>query len=336
MIATNLLIQNKLKLMKPYKKREFLLNCISKNFEKINILDTEISKDITDISKINICKICESSEFYLNNYEEICKNCGYTVPIEESKFKTFEKIEYIKPGSNKVKIEINGTKVNIDLNKINLWIKDSDPFAKDINIIRETLEIIFTTKGNLTENIINSCISIYINFNVLISKIDIYKKHYNKKAIIALCIHFGCSIHNVYVSLEQLSIIFKIPIQTINLNLNFFKDIFNETDYNEYFNLKKTIIKFPIELTKENQLIYNKMKIQIVKHFNIKEPLEPKYQAAIVYFITNKNPKAILKYTYNEVAKIFNISIPIISQKVKVFDEYYKKNPKLLKELFNL
>lgn len=330
MISTKLLLKDKLYKLPKNQQKNFLINCINKHydFSEIQYHDS-IEKD----KNLSLCKICNSSDFYFNKHEEICQNCGLTRPFQQQ-LKNFEKIEYIKPGANIVKIEKNGKTVSVDLNKINLWLQETDPYAKEIKLIEETLNIVFDQKGLvLNQNIINSAISLYLNFNSLLDKIDsAIKPQFNKKAIIALCIYYAANINSINISLQQLSILFNTSIPTLYSNNNVIKQIFENTEYIKYFNLSSKH-ECNIDLSLKNKLLLNKIIIHLKDNFpDMKESIDNRYYAAIIYYITN-NINKVRKYTLNELSNICKVSEPSISSAAKNIIRFYQSNPSLFKEL---
>lgn len=335
MLSAKLLLQYKLKSMSKKQRREFLLNCIEKN----NILKTNVEKNMEYLleKKIkndeNVCKICNKYDFITNKYEEICQQCGYTRDIMP-KEKNYEKIEYIKPGSNLVKITKDSKKITVDLNKINQWLLDTDPLAKDTQKIIENLNTIFQSKSmELPNNVQNTSISLWYNFNSMYENYNSsLKKLYNKKAIMALCVYYGASINNYTISLQQLSIIFSVNVSDIIVTNSLFKDIFRNTEYSKYLILHEQK-ECDIKLSPKNKLLFEKIKNDIIKNFsNINEPLQNKEYAGIIYYITNKiNPS--IKYTLKELEQKCNVSTTSISQMSKSIEKFYKNNIKLYKQL---
>ena len=248
--------------------------------------------------------------------------------------KTFEKVEYIKPGANLVKITKDSKKITVDLNKINQWLQDTDPLARDTQKIIDNLNIIFQSKGiELPNNVQNTSISLWYNFNSLFQEYSSsLKKLYNKKAILALCVFYGALIHGYSVSLEQLSILFNINVTDITTTNSLFKDAFKKTDYYKYLNLHEQK-QCNIQLSPKNKLLFQKIKNDIIKNFsNVSEPLQSKEYAAIIYFITNKI-NTVIKYTLKELEEKCNVSTTSISYVSKSIEKFYKNNPKLYKEL---
>ena len=209
-------------------------------------------------------------------------------------------------------------------------MQDSDPYANEIKLIKETLDIIFDEKGLvLNQNIINSSISLYLNFNSLLDKLDnTTKPKFNKKAIIALCIYYGASINSINITLQNLSILFKISISTIYDNNNILKKVYENTDYIKYFNLSSNI-GCNIDLSRIDNFLLTKIKNHLINHVpEVTEPLDNKYYAGIIYYITNHIHK-IRKYTLKELSTSCNVSQPIISKTSKIIENFYKKNPSL-------
>ena len=339
MIGTKLLLDNKIKNLPKSKRRSYLINCIEKN-NIIKFLDdvqsnleTKIIDRQMDASSELFCKLCKKYDFIKTNYSEICQNCGLERVLAPTQ-KNFEKIEYIKPGSNILKISSDSKKITVNLNKIDSWLKDTDPLYNDINKIIENLEIIFQTKGiELPKNVQNSAISLLYNFNTLFQNFDIStKKIYNKKAIISLCIYYGSLINDYNISLEQISILIKVNVSDIIQTNSLFKDVFKDTDYYKYLILSEKII-CNIQLSPKNKIIFLKIKNDLIKNFSyIKEPLQNKEYSAIIYFITNKI-NTVIKYTLKELEEKCNVSTTTISNLSKSIERFYKNNPKLYKEL---
>ena len=335
MLRTKLLLEQKISSLSKSKRRNFLLNCIEKN-KVIKFRQDKFDDDLTKETIVNqesFCKICNKYQFIRDKYSETCQNCGYERSIMATG-KTFEKIEFIKPGANLVKIMKDSKKITVDLNKINLWLQDTDPLAKDTQKIIDNLNIIFQSKGiELPNNVQNTSISLWYNFNSIFQEYSSsLKKLYNKKAILSLCVFYGGLIHGYTVSLEQLSILFNINVTEITTTNSLFKDVFKNTDYFKYLNLHEEK-QCNIQLSPKNKLLFQKIKNDIVKNFsNVNEPLQSKEYAAIIYFITNKINTAI-KYTLKDLQEKCNISTTSISYVSKSIEKFYKNNPKLYKEL---
>lgn len=337
MLKAKLLLEKKLNQIPENKKKDFLLNCINKFYndtfseeEELTILSTpkHIDNDI-------FCKICNKYDFIRDKYSETCQNCGYTKELMPTE-KSFEKIEYIKPGSNLVKITKDSKNITVDLNKINLWLQDTDPLAQDTKKILDNLNIIYQGKSiELPLSVQNTAISLWYNFNSLYNKNEnISKKQYNKKAILALCIYYGSSINNYTVSLQQLSILFNINVTDIIISNTLFKQIFKETDYYKYLTLKEQK-QCNIPLSIKNKLLFQKIKNDLITNFTtLSEPLENIEYAAIIYFITNK-VNTVLKYTLKDLEEKCNVSTTSISSKSKSIEKFYKNNPKLYKQLLS-
>uniref|UniRef100_A0A6C0LEU0 Uncharacterized protein n=1 Tax=viral metagenome TaxID=1070528 RepID=A0A6C0LEU0_9ZZZZ len=337
MLGTKLLLEQKISGLQKSKRRDFLLNCIEKNKvikfrEDEEFDDKDLTKKIA-VNQESFCKICNKYEFIKDKYSETCQSCGYDRPITATG-KKFEKIEYIKPGANLVKIMKDSKKITVDLNKINQWLQDTDPLARDTQKIIDNLNIIFQTKGiELPNNVQNTSISLWYNFNSMFQEYSSsLKKLYNKKAILSLCVFYGALIHGYTVSLEQLSILFNINVTDITTTNSLFKDVFKNTDYYKYLNLHEQK-QCNIQLSPKNKLLFQKIKNDIIKNFsNVNEPLQSKEFAAIIYFITNKI-NTIIKFTLKDLEEKCNISTTSISYVSKSIEKFYKNNPKLYKEL---
>ena len=183
MFLTQLQLKSKIKQLPENKRRKFLLNCIEKNklldkFIKETIKQTEdklkLSEDTVELSEEDLkklgllkekslneqefCRICNRYEFVRDKYTETCQNCGYQRDIQ-STGKVYEKIEYIKPGANIVKITKDSKEIKVDLNKINQWLQETDPMANDTKKIIDNLEIIFQGKSiELPKHYQNKCV----------------------------------------------------------------------------------------------------------------------------------------------------------------------------------
>ena len=338
MFKARLLLQNKLNTLPEHKKKQFLLDCIEKHkcdklqqscpseLEEISTTDIHIDKDV-------FCKICRKYNFIRDRYSETCQDCGYTQELMPTE-KPYEKIEYIKPGSNLVKIIKDSKKITVDLNKINQWLQDTDPLAMDIQKIIENLDIIYQNKSiELPKNVQNTSIALLYNFNSMYENYSgSLKKLYKKKAILALCIFYGSSINNYVVSLQQLSILFNVNVTDIIVTNSLFKDLFKETEYIKYLTLQEQT-NCNIQLSIKNKLLFQKIKNDLIKNFpTMKEPLENIEYVAIIYFITNKI-NTVLKYTLKYLEERCNVSTTSISNKSKSIEKFYKNNPNLYKHL---
>ena len=187
MIGTKILLQRHVNKLPKSKRKQFLLNCIDKNnalkFNDEEEFPIELTKTIK-VDNSSFCKLCNKYEFIRDHYTETCQNCGWERPLVPTGQK-YEKIEYIKPGSNLVKITTDSKKITVDLNKINLWLQNTDPFAKDTQKIIDNLNIIFQGRGiDLPNTVQNTSISLWYNFNTLFSEysgsetISKFYKHY--------------------------------------------------------------------------------------------------------------------------------------------------------------
>ena len=337
MLGTKLLLEQKVHSLPKSKRRDFLLNCIIAN-KVIKFKEDEKSEEDFLTKKIDInqdifCKICNKYEFIRDKYSETCQNCGFERNII-STGKNYEKIEYIKPGANLVKITKDSKKITVDLNKVNQWLQNVDPLAKDTQKIIDNLNIIFQSKSmELPNNVQNTAISLWYNFNSLFEEYSSsLKKLYNKKAILCLCIFYAGLIYGYTISLEQLSILFNVNVTDISTTNSLFKDVFKNTEYYKYLNLHEQK-QYNIQLSPKNKLLFQKIKNDLVKNFpNINENLQSKEYAAIIYFITNKiNP--VIKYSLKNLEEKCNVSTTSISYVSKSIEKFYKNNPKLYKEL---
>ncbi len=340
MLSTQLLLQNKIKAIPKYKRKEFLLECINKNISlKKNLSDSDILKILEkeqlkkDISiSENFCKVSKTENLNKERYSEIFGKCGYVRNVI-SKQKQFEKIEYIKPRSNLVKIVKDSKTITVDLNKINNWLQDTDPYAKDTKKIIDNLDIIFQSKSiELPKNVQNTSVSLWYNFNSFYTNYNgSLKKLYNKKAILSLCVYYGGSIHGYNISLQQLSILFNVNVSDIITANTLFKELFKKTDYFKDLDLQEQK-ECDIKLSKKNLIILDKIKNDLKDFIQFKEPLENKEYVGIVYFITNKINTDI-KYTLKQLEQKCNVSTTTISSISKSIENFYKNNTNKYKQL---
>lgn len=336
MLSTKLLLNNKVKTYSKQKKRAFLIDCISKHRDFSELIKKEHKHE--EPEENNVCKICNKFEFIRDKFSETCSGYGYTRPIT-SQLKTFEKFEYIKPGSNLVKIEKEGKTITVDLNKINSWLQETDPYAKDTATIILALDTIFTSKGTILPNYVqNTSISLWYNYNTLISNLTpVNRSKYQaikNRDILSLCIYYGAAIHGYIASIEQISLIMKTNVSSIYAANDKFKELFKETEYYKNFNLTNKE-KCNIELTAKHKLILNKIIIHLKDEFKInKDTISNKDYASIIYFITNKiNTNKLFKLSLKDIEIKCRVSTSTISTTSKNIENFYKKNPKLYKEL---
>ena len=180
----------------------------------------------------------------------------------------------------------------------------------------------------------NSSLSIYLNFQNFIKNLQKQEKiQFNKKAIIALSIYYGASMNKININIQQLSLILDINMSIIYENNSIIKKLFKNTEYIQFFTLTdKNFCE--VDLSMKNKILYKKIveHLKSIKLYNIPDPIDNKYYAAIIYFITNKINE-IKKYTLTELSKPCNISPSIISTYSKNIERFYKNNPDLYKEL---
>jgi hypothetical protein len=121
---------------------KFLIDCI--RFHGRIREDIEIKEEKIEHSS-ELCKLCNSSNFVINNFEKSCKECGAVThasginPFVSFKMDlNFTKGTLIPPGEVFVKILKDGKQYNVDLSKINTWL-NSDPeekkFFENLNLI---------------------------------------------------------------------------------------------------------------------------------------------------------------------------------------------------------
>lgn len=336
MLSTKLLLQNKVNKLSKFKRRDFLLNCIDNNKMTERFFKESEKVTITEnipVDKSSFCKICNKLDFVRDKYSETCRQCGYIRDITPSQ-KTFEKFEYIKPGSNLVKITRDSKKITVDLNKINLWLKDTDPFARDTNKIIDNLETIYQSKSiELPKVVQNTSISLWYNFNTFYNEYTgSLKSLFNKRAILTLCVYYGSLMHGYTISLQQLSILFNVNVSDIITSNTLFRHLFKETEYYKDLNLQEQK-KCDIKLSTKNKIILGKIKNDLSKNYSqFSGDLDNKEYAGIVYFITNKvNPT--IKYTLKDLEKKCYISTTTISSISKSIERFYKNNTQKFKQL---
>lgn len=339
MIRTKILLQTHIDKLPKSKRKQFLLNCIDKNnalkFNDEEEFPIELTKNIK-VDNSSFCKLCNKYEFIRDHYTETCQNCGWERQLVPTGQK-YEKIEYIKPGSNIVKITTDSKKITVDLNKINFWLQNTDPFATDTQKIIDNLNTIFQGRGiDLPNNVQNTSISLWYNFNTLFrdyTEGGSRTKLYSKKAVLALCVYYGALINRYTLSLEQLGLLFNINTNSIiNANL-LFKDVFKETEYYKYLTLQQSSNNCNIQLSPKNKLLFKKVKNDLIENFSgITEPLSNREVASIIYFITNKI-NTVIKYTLKDLEEKCIASTTSISSMSKLIEKLYKNKPELYKQL---
>ena len=336
MLSTKLLLNNKVKNFSKQKKRTFLIDCVSNYRDFSELIKKEHKHEVSEEN--DVCKICNKFEFIKDKFSETCSGCGYNRPIT-SQLKIFEKIEYIKPGSNLVKIVKEGKTITVDLNKINSWLQDSDPYAKDTATIIMALDTIFTSKGTILPNYVqNTSISLWYNYNTLISNIDPFNRSkyqtFKSKDILSLCIYYGASMHGYIPSIEQISLIMKTNVAIIYSVNEKFKELFKDTEFYKNFTLTNKT-KCNIELTAKHKIILNKIIIHLKEQFKIdKDNISNKDYASIIYFILNKiNTNKLFNLSLKDIETKCKVSTSTISTTAKNIEIFYKKNPALYKEL---
>lgn len=339
MLGSKILLQQHINRLPKSKRKQFLLNCIDKNGAlKFNDDEEEFPGELTRDIKVDnssFCKLCNKYEFIRDRYTETCQSCGWERQLVPTGQK-YEKIEYIKPGSNLVKITTDSKKITVDLNKINSWLQNTDPLARYTQKIIDNLSTIFQGRGlDLPNNVQNTSISLWYNFNTLFrdyTEAGSSTKLYNKNAVLALCIYYGALIHSYTLSIEQLSLLFGVDTKTITNTNTLFKEVFKETEYYKYLTLQKSI-NCSIQLSPKNKLLFEKVKQDLIQNFAIiSDPLSKKEFASILYFITNK-VNTVIKYTLKDLEEKCNVSTTTISSMSKSIEKLYKNRPDLYKQL---
>lgn len=315
------------------KAKELLINCIDKD-----IFKTQPDKSKTEITfkESSICNICESTEFYVTNSEELCRSCGalHRTLFNSTSYKIKDDTQFITRGENKLKTTIDGKQVTLDIDKFNLYaMQNLTPHQKlykqGINSIQTRLEE-YNIPYNKDEQ--DAMFVMYWNITLYYDKFKnvkpSIKSNENKRAYQCLCVYYGMQRKiNIYRILEA----FDITLSNAEYFNKILSSIFKNTGYTDM--LKSSLQEETIlsvsdkKVSEQAQELVNKLKeTNLFKETN----LSKETFGAIVIYVARDILK--MSYTFTKVQIELNITnIAKLSQRYKQIVNFVKQNPKILK-----
>ena len=312
------------------KAKNILISCVDSSYFKKET-SKKPTKHQTVIKNSSICNICESTEFYTTNAEEICRNCGnlHRVIYNPTSYNVKDDRQFVKYGENKLNTIIDGKRVTLDLDKINLYTMEAltphqRMYKSGIESIRTKLEesnIIFTESQFLSISAMYWNITLYYdkypNVKPSIKPVD------NKRIYQALCVYYTLDI-NVYIIIEA----FDITLKNLEYFNGILKVIFKNTDYQSI--LKKNIMP-EIELALPNHDLSdktNQLLIKLIEAKLFKEISKEAYASVALYVARDIMKKSYTTKKIQEELEITNVSK--LTQNYNKVTNFIKQNPRIL------
>jgi hypothetical protein len=319
---------------------KFLIDCI--RFHGHIKEDTDINMDTAGEKfehSSELCKLCNSSDFVINNFEKSCRECGavaQTTGINPfATFKVdinFNRGTIIPPGEIFVKISKDGKQYNVDLSKINTWL-NSDPeekkFFENLNLINkylDSLESRYNTPEltKLFEDARKVALTMW--YNVINSKEDMYGLE--KKSAMVWCIFYIFTYYKLNVNMPTLAKLFDLTTGTIYSFKYIIDEIFKNSAYAKYIPNQKigNAMEIPKIIEDKLKLVLRDLKTRL------SNPPTDKEICGIIDFLSKELKEKTVSLQYlSEKSGASTMSIIKISQEVKKF---YNENP-LLKRNIN-
>lgn len=312
------------------KAKNILISCVDSSYFKKETPKKPIKTQVL-VKDSSICNICESTEFYITNAEEICRNCGnlHKVIYNPISYKIKDDKQFVKYGENKLNTIIDGKRVTLDLDKINLYTMETltphqRMYKSGIESIRSKLE-----ESNITptENQFLSISAMYWNITLYYDKYPNVKPSIkpadNKRIYQALCVYYVLDI-NVYLIIEA----FDVTLKNLEYFNGVLKVIFKNTDYQPI--LKKTIMS-EIELSLPDEYISsktNQLLDKLIEAKLFKEISKEAYAAVALYVARDIMKKSYTSKKIQEELEITNVSK--LTQNYNKVTNFIKQNPKVL------
>jgi hypothetical protein len=313
----------------------FLINCI--RFHGYIKEENEIKEDIGKRPEY-LCKLCNTSNFVLNNFERTCQDCGTVAQsIDVNPFKGF-KVDFnfnrgtiIPPGEIFVKITKDGRQFNVDLSKIGTWL-NSNPeekkFFENLNLINKYLDSIEPRYNNveLSKTFDDSRkVILTMWYNIINNKTDMGALE--KKSVMAWCIFYILNYNKLNINIPTLAKIFDITTGTIYSFKYIIEEIFKESVYIKYIPDQSLSKKIEIPKIIEYRI---KFVLRDLKSKLSDPPTEPEICGIIDFLAKEFKEKTITLQYLSEKSGASTTSIIKNSQEVKKF---YAANPLLKKNI---
>ena len=346
-LVSRMLINKKIKELEEKKINiyEYFYKCAIKFrpelFELTELTElTDDEDDIDDIDDINKCKKCELYNQFLriDGFQEVCV-CGTIRSIPSTGIKFEEPKQNIINDTNLIKMMISGKNFTVDLQKLNNWILDTNPLYNSIELIKSTIDELLLIQTNIDQvkqtaiGLLNESVRLNEELNPLLNKNDVKKKNF-----IGLYIYYSGIINAVKISLLEISTQLDISIPDIKVANNIFQELFKNTNF-KYLKIEtNTNSNNKLKLNSDKLIIFNRIQEHLITKEQIIEPIENKYEAAIIYYIyknqkLNKNKD---KITLSKLSELYNVTSKIITTNKNIIESFYlnPENEELYKELF--
>ena len=313
----------------------FLINCI--RFHGYIKEEDEI-KEYIPKNVGHMCKLCNSSNFVLNNFERTCQECGTVAQsMDVNPFKGF-KVDFnfnrgtiIPPGEVFVKITKDGKQFNVDLSKIGTWL-NSDPdekkFFENLNLINKYLDSLESRYNSpeLSKAFENSRkVILTMWYNIINNKTDMGALE--KKSVMSWCIFYILNYFKLNINIPTLAKLFDITTGTIYSFKYIIEEIFKESVYIKYIPDQSVGKKIEIPKTIEYKIKYV---LRDLKSKLSDPPTEQEICGIIDFLAKEFKEKTITLQYLSEKSGASTVSIIKNSQEIKKF---YTQNPLLKKNL---
>lgn len=312
------------------KAREILINCINKDVFKPK---TPEPKQTKIISQSSICNICESTEFYFTNSEELCRSCGalHRTIFNPTTYKIKNDEQFITRGENKLKTTIEGKQVTLDIDKLNLYaMQNLTPqqklYKQGITSIQTRLDE-YGLPYNKDE--LESMFAMYWNITLYYDKFKnvkpSIKPNENKRSYQCLCVYYGFKrTINVYRILEA----FDVTLTNVEYFNKILLSIFKDTGYSSI--LKPSLHEETVLSVPDGKVSEKAQDLVIkLKEANLFKDISKETFGATVIYVARDIFK--MSYTFVRVQKELEItSVGKLSQIYKQIVNFVRQNPKIL------
>ena len=332
---TGLLLEQKLN--EKFKRNKsqinkFLINCI--RFHGRIKEDTEIEESRKHSEQM--CQLCNTSNFVINNFEKTCKDCGNVVQSDLNPFKSF-KVDFnfnrgtiIPPGEVFVKINKDGKQFNVDLSKISTWLNtdpDEKKFFDNLNLINKYLDALESNynRADLSKTFDDARkVALTMWYNIINNKTDM--NGFEKKSVIAWCIFYILSYYKLNINIPTLAKLLDLTTGTIYSFKYIIDEIFKNSIYLKYIpNQKEKTIEMPKKIEDKLKFVIRDLKTKLTD-----PPTEQEICGIIDFLAKELKEKTITLQYLSEKSGASTVSILKISQLIKRF---YEENPLLKRNI---
>lgn len=331
---TALLLKKSISYKSVQDQKEHLIECLRKQGIILEpVIDVGVNVNVLP----DICEVCKSSNIIFSNHEMICNECGIAKSSTNiNPFKTFKQDinfssgAFIEPGTIIVSVIKDGKVISRDLSKVNTWLSSDAEDQRLANGMRSLMEILDKLRQYynplLFERVEKEIMSMW--YNILMSNKTMAGKE--RKALLAWAVYYPMVYNDLNVSIQRISSVtdtFIGDIYSYNFRL---KDLFKGTPFEKYISIPigtKSDIEIPEKVQDKIKVIKRNMKEYI------KEPLKDKQLYGMIYYISKNVPEKF--FNLAELADKSALSTVTILNESKIYDKFYKSNPRLKEILFD-